>query len=122
MKPVVLHVKNNEDMEELSEILKKSKYSINHREQNYILLKKKNYGNLILHGIFIFIGLVINMLGFVLNVIYFAYSFFKKSNIILITTETKDQDNNPVKFDNAEDLEIFYEQEDWDRAIELTKD
>lgn len=122
MKPVILHVKNEADMEELSDILKKSKYNMKYREKNYILLKKKNYGNYILHGVFVLVGLFINSLAFILNVIYFGYCFLKKSNIILITTETKDDVGNEVEFDKAEDLEIFYEQEDWNRAIELTKD
>ena len=109
-------------MNELAEILSKSKYKMEYHEKNYILMRKKDYGNLILHGIFIAIGLIINVLVFILNVIYFSYSFLKKSNIILITTETTDINGNTVEFDKAEDLEVFYTQEDWDRAIELTKD
>lgn len=121
MKPTILHVNNHQDMDELVEILSESKYSIEYNETNYILLKKKNYGNLIIHGIFILIGLFLNVLAFILNVIYFSYCFFKKSNILLITTDTIDIDGNPVEFDKAENLEIFYSQEKWDRAIELTK-
>lgn len=122
MKPKVLHVKTKKDMNELAEILSKSKYKMEYHEKNYILMRKKDYGNLILHGIFIAIGLIINVLAFILNVIYFSYSFLKKSNIILITTETTDIDGNTVEFDKAEDLEVFCTQKDWDRAIELTKD
>lgn len=122
MKPIILHVKNDSDMNELADILYESKYKMDYREKNFILLKKKNYGHWLPHVIFIVIGLFINQLAFILNVIYFSYSFFRKSNLILLTTDTLDADGNPVEFDKAEDLEIFYTQEDWDRAIELTKD
>lgn len=122
MKPKVLHAKTKKDMNELAEILSRSKYKMEYHEKNYILMRKKNYGNLIIHGIFILIGLFIDSRAFIINVIYFSYSFFKKSNIILITTETTDIDGNTVEFDKTEDLEVFYTQEDWDRAIELTKD
>lgn len=122
MKPTILHVKNEKDMTELADILYDSKYKMEYREKHYILLKKKNYGHWLPHLIFIIIGLIFNSLAFILNVIYFSYCFFKKSNIILITTETVDDEGNPVEFNKAEDLEIFYTQEAWDRAIELTKD
>ena len=122
MKPKVLHVKTKENMNELAEILSRSKYKMEYREKNYILMKKRDYGNWILHVIFIAIGLFISVLAFIFNVIYFSYSFLKKSNIILITTDTTDLEGNLVEFDKAEDLEVFYTQEDWDRAMELTKD
>ena len=122
MKPTILHVKNEKNMTELADILYASKYKMEYREKHYILLKKKNYGHWLPHLIFIAIGLIFNSLAFILNVIYFSYCFFKKSNIILITTETVDDEGNPVEFDKVEDLEIFYTQEAWDRAIELTKD
>ena len=50
-----------------------------------------------------------------------GYSLFGKSNVVLITTETLDENGNPLEFDDVEDIQVFYSQETWDKAIELSK-
>ena len=41
--------------------------------------------------------------------------------MILITTEKKDDEGNPLEFDSVRDLEVFYEQSTWDEAIRLSE-
>ena len=88
---------------------------------NYVLLKRNYYGNYYIHIVFLIIALVLNAWAIVINVIYFGYSLFGKSNVVLITTETLDENGNPLEFDDVEDIQVFYSQETWDKAIELSK-
>ena len=41
--------------------------------------------------------------------------------MILITTEKNDDEGNPLEFDSVRELEVFYDQSTWDKAIELSE-
>ena len=121
MKPKIVHARDKKVMKQLSELFVESKYSIKEEHKNYVLLKKRNYGNILIHLPFILIGLFYNGYALLVNLGYFAYSFFKRSNVVLITTEKKDEEGNPLEFDSVRELEVFYEQSTWDKAIELSE-
>ena len=119
MKPKIVHARDKKVMDELMELFIESKYKIQSSDRNYVLLKRNYYGNYVVHTIFIIIALLI--WAIVINVIYFGYSLFGRSNVVLITTETLDENGNPLEFDDVEDIQVFYSQETWDKAIELSK-
>ena len=121
MKPKIVHARDSDIMHQLADLFVESKYSIKAEDKNYILLKKNNYGNILIHLPFILIALFFNALAILVNVAYFAYCLFQKSNVILITTETKDDEGNPLEFDSVRELEVFYEQSTWDKAIRLSE-
>ncbi|MBR5502970.1 MAG: hypothetical protein IKV87_00745 [Methanobrevibacter sp.] len=121
MKPKIVHARDHEVMVQLTKLFEESKYSIKAQDKNYTLLKKNNYGNILIHLPFLLIALFFNALAILVNVAYFAYSIFQKSNVILITTEKKDEDGNPLEFDDVSEIEVFYDQETWDKAIELSR-
>ena len=121
MKPKIVHARDSDVMHELSDLFVESKYSVKAEDKNYVLLKKNNYGNVLIHLPFLLIALFLNAFALLVNVAYFAYSIFKKSNVILITTEKKDDGGNPLEFDSVRDLEVFYEQSTWDEAIRLSE-
>lgn len=121
MKPKIVHARDKKVMKQLSKLFVESKYSIKEEHKNYVLLKKRNYGNVLIHLPFILIGLFYNGYALLVNLGYFAYSFFKRSNVVLITTEKKDEEGNPLEFDSVRELEVFYEQSTWDKAIELSE-
>ena len=121
MKPKIVHARDSDIMYQLSDLFVESKYSVKSEDKNYVLLKKNDYGNVLIHLPFILIALFINGYALVVNVAYFAYSLFKKSNVILITTEKLDDEGNPLEFDSVRELEVFYEQSTWDKAIELSE-
>ena len=121
MKPKIVHARDSEVMYKLSDIFVESKYSIKAEDKNYVLLKKNNYGNVLIHLPFILIALFLNALALLVNVAYFAYSLFQKSNVILITTERNDDEGNPLEFDSVRELEVFYDQSTWDEAIRLSE-
>ncbi|WP_295622529.1 hypothetical protein [uncultured Methanobrevibacter sp.] len=121
MKPKIVHARDKEIMHQLSDLFVESKYSIKDETNKYVLLKKNNYGSILIHLPFLLIGIFIDYRALIVNVIYFAYSIFQRSNVILITTEKKDTEGNPLEFDSVRDLEVFYEQSTWDKAIELSE-
>lgn len=121
MKPKIVHARDSDVMHKLSDLFVESKYSVKAEDKNYVLLKKNNYGNVLIHLPFLLIALFLNAFALLVNVAYFAYSIFKKSNVILITTEKKDDGGNPLEFDSVRDLEVFYEQSTWDEAIRLSE-
>ena len=121
MKPKIVHARDKEIMHQLSDLFVESKYSIKDETNKYVLLKKNNYGSILIHLPFLLIGIFIDYRALIVNVIYFAYSIFQRSNVILITTEKKDTEGNPLEFDSVRDLEVFYEQSTWDNAIELSE-
>ena len=121
MKPKIVHARDSDIMYQLSDLFVESKYSIKSEDNNYVLLKKNDYGNILIHLPFLLIALFINGYALLVNVGYFAYSLFKKSNVVLITTEKLDDEGNPLEFDSVRDLEVFYEQSTWDKAIELSE-
>jgi len=121
MKPKIVHAKNYEVMCELADLFIESKFKIKSRGDNYILLRKLNYGNYFLHALFIIIALFIDNRAILVNVFIFGYSLFQKSNNILITTEKIDDKGNPLEFDDVGSIEVFYDEETWDKAIELSR-
>ena len=121
MKPKIVHARDSDVMHKLSDLFVESKYSVKAEDKNYVLLKKNNYGNVLIHLPFLLIALFLNAFALLVNVAYFAYSLFQKSNVILITTENKDDEGNPLEFDSVRDLEVFYEQSTWDEAIRLSE-
>ena len=121
MKPKIVHARDSEVMHQLTDLFVESKYSIQAEDKNYVLLKKNNYGNILIHIPFILIALFINVFAILVNVVYFAYNIFQKSNVILITTEKKDDEGNPLEFDSVREIEVFYDQSTWDKAIELSE-
>lgn len=121
MKPKIVHARDKKVMDQLMELFIESKYKIQSSDWNYVLLKRNYYGNYAIHIVFLIIALVLNAWAIVINVIYFGYSLFGKSNVVLITTETLDENGNLLEFDDVEDIQVFYSQETWDKAIELSK-
>ena len=100
----ILHADNSKEMKNISEELSQKKFKLIEKEDNYILMKKRRYGNILIHVICLIIAL--SALGLVLfvNVVYFTYSFLWASPNVLITTETTDEEGNPLKYSNMEEI------------------
>ena len=100
----ILKADNSKEMEEIFEELSQHKFTTVEKEDNYILMKKIRYGNLLIHAVCLitalfFIGIVI-----FINVAYFAYSFLWASPNVLITTETVGEDGKPLEFSNMDEI------------------
>ena len=104
MKLFILDADNSKDMEDISEELSSKKFKIIEKDDNFILMMKRRYGNLLIHAVCLIIALsFLGPLIFV-NVVYFAYSYLWASPHVLITTEKVDDEGNPLEFNDMDEV------------------
>ncbi|WP_409198621.1 hypothetical protein ACA135_01895 [Methanobrevibacter acididurans] len=108
MMPKFIFAKNQNEMYKTADLLEEKKYKVKSEDKNYILLRKNAYGNILIHIAIILIALFYFNYIIIITILYFLYNFYKNSVVILITTESKDEDGNPLDFIKLEDLEDFY--------------
>ncbi|MCQ2972584.1 MAG: hypothetical protein MJ209_04805 [archaeon] len=104
MKLDIVHAENSEGMEKLSETFLENKFKINQSDNNFILMKKRRYGNYYVHILFLLIALFVFDYAIFVNVVYFAYSYLWRSPLVLITTEVNGEDGEPLEFSNIDDI------------------
>lgn len=100
----ILPADNSRDMEEISQELSLKKFKITQSDDNYILMRKKRYGNVLIHAICLIIALYYVGLVLLINVVYFTYSYLWASPNVLITTEQVDDEGNPLEFSNMDEI------------------
>ena len=100
----ILSADNSKEMEKISEELSQNKFKTLEKQDNYILMKKRRYGNLLIHAVCLIIALSFIGIVIFINVVYFAYSFLWASPNVLITTETVGDDGEPLKFSNMDEI------------------
>ncbi len=104
MKLFILPSDNYNDMEKISKELSLKKFKVTKKDNNYILMHKKRYGNILIHVIcliiaFLYVGPVL-----LINVLYFTYSYLWASPNVLITTENVDDEGNPLEFSDMDEI------------------
>ena len=100
----ILYADNRDEMKEISNELSQKKFKTLQSEDNYILMKKRRYGNILIHVVCLLIALQFIGIVIFVNVIYFTYSFLWASPNVLITTETKGDDGESLKFSNMDEI------------------
>ena len=100
----ILHADNKKEMNNISDELSQNKFKTVETQENYILMKKRRYGNILIHVICLIIALQFIGLLIFINVVYFAYSFIWASPNVLITTETVGDDGEPLQFSNMDEI------------------
>lgn len=104
MKLFILSADNSKEMESISEELSERKFKILEEDKNYILMRRKRYGNPLVHVICLIVGLVYFWPALIINVVYFSYSFLWASPNVLITTEKVSDEGEPLEFDSMDEL------------------
>ena len=104
MKLFILKADNSRQMNEISEELSENKFKKIQEEGHYILMKKNRYGNYYVHILFLMIGLFFFYLALLVNVVYFTYSYLWTSPNVLITTETKAEDGQPLEYNTMDEV------------------
>jgi hypothetical protein len=104
MKLLILKADNSKEMNSICDELSEHKFKKLQEEKNYILMKKKRYGNYYVHILFLLIGLFFVYLALLVNVIYFTYSYLWASPNVLITTETKSEDGEDLEFNTMDQV------------------
>ncbi len=100
----ILSADNSSQMDKISEELSQNKFKVLENQDNYILMKKKRYGNPLIHVVCLIIALSFIGPVIFINVVYFAYSFLWASPNVLITTEKVGDDGEPLKFSNMDEI------------------
>lgn len=104
MKVYMLKAQNSKKMEDLSKELSQKKFKLIEQDDNYILMRKRRFGNLVIHVICLIIALSSFSPVIFVNVAYFTYSYLWASPNVLITTETVDDEGNELKFDDMDEI------------------
>lgn len=100
----ILSADNSNQMDKLEKDLSDNKFKTLEKQDNYILMKKRRYGNLLIHAVCLIVALSFIGIVIFINVIYFAYSFIWASPNVLITTETVSDDGEPLEFSDMDEI------------------
>ena len=100
----ILHADSSKEMEEISEELSQNKFKKIEEQENYILMRKRRFGNLLIHAVCLIIALSFIGIVIFINVAYFAYSYLWASPNVLITTETVAENGDPLEFSNMDEI------------------
>ncbi|MDR0912552.1 MAG: hypothetical protein LBM96_08155 [Methanobrevibacter sp.] len=134
MKPFILKANSSEEIQEIANPFINKGFKTLSQDDVHIVLKKRNFGSIIIHIIFLFFilfgspsylamffgnnpffnsvflsNIFINSYYFIFvggYCIYFIYHLFKKTIVVLITTETLDTEGNPLEFNILEDIDF----------------
>lgn len=104
MKLFILGADNSKEMEKISEELSQKKFKIMEKNNNYILMRKKRFGNLLIHAVCLILALSAFSLLIFINVVYFMYSYIWASPSVLITTEKVSDDGEPLEFNSMDEV------------------
>ncbi len=104
MKLFVLKADDSKDMEKISEELSQYKFKTVEQQDNFILMKRKRYGNILVHVVCLIVALLFVSIALFINVIYFTYSYLWASPNVLITTETTSEDGESLEFDTMDEV------------------
>lgn len=104
MKLFILAADNSKEMEKISQELSQKKFKIMEKNNNYILMRKKRFGNLLIHAVCLILALSAFSLLIFINVIYFMYSYIWASPSVLITTEKVSNDGEPLEFNSMDEV------------------
>ena len=100
----ILQANNTKEMENIALELNESKFKAIERDENFILMKKRRYGNYLIHAIFLILALGVSSPFIIVNVVYFAYSYLWASPHVLITTEKKTDEGEDLEFNTMDEI------------------
>ena len=100
----ILSADNSKQMDKLEEELSQHKFKTLEKQDNYILMKRRRYGNLLIHAVCLILALSVMGILIFVNVVYFAYSFIWASPNVLITTEKVSDEGEPLEFSDMDEI------------------
>jgi hypothetical protein len=104
MKLFILSADSSYEIKKISEELSEKKFIMIESEDNFALMKKRRYGNLLIQVVCLILALQVSMLFLFINLAYFAYSYLWASPHVLITTEKVGEDGEKLEFDSMDDV------------------
>jgi cytochrome c biogenesis protein ResB len=112
-KTLILKAENFDDMEKIAKPFLEKGYKIISSNSKHIIARKRSFGSIFIHILLLFLILFVvsynSLLLYVLcgvYILYFIFNLFNNSKVVLITTETTDEEGNPVEFDDIENSDF----------------
>lgn len=100
MKLLILPADSCDEMNRISEELSEKKFKKIEQEDNFILMIKRRYGNILIQVICLLVALTFFWPLIIVNLGYFTYSYLWASPHVLITTEKVSEEGEPLEFSN----------------------
>ncbi len=104
MKLFILSADNSKDLERISEELSQKKFKAIDSDDNFVLMRKRRYGNILIQAVFLLLALSVSALFLIVNVAYFTYSYLWASPHVLITTEKEDDEGKKLEFNSMDEV------------------
>ncbi len=104
MKLLILPADSSSEMNRISEELSEKKFKTIEQEENFILMIKRRYGNILIQVICLLVALSIFWPLIIVNLVYFTYSYLWASPHVLITTEKVSEEGEPLEFSNMDEV------------------
>lgn len=104
MELFILKADNSNGMEKIAEELSQKKFKAIERNDNFILMRRRRIGNVLIHVVSLILALSFSAIFLIINVVYFTYSYLWASPHVLITTETIGEDGKPLKFNELDEI------------------
>ena len=104
MKLFILSANNSKEMKKISEELSQKKFKLVDEDKSFILMKKRRFGNPLIHVICLILALSANSSIIFINVVYFIYSYILASPHVLITTEKVSDEGEPLEFNDMDEV------------------
>ena len=104
MKLFILPADNSNDMKKISEELSLKKFKLMDEDKSFILMRKRRFGNILIHVVCLIIALGYFAPAIFINVAYFMYSYIWASPSVLITTEKVSDDGEPLEFNSMDEV------------------
>ena len=104
MKLFILSADDSKQMEEISKELSENKFKVVESDENYILMKKRRYGNIIIQIVCLALALLFSAVFIFINLAYFTYSYLWASPNVLITTEKVAENGEKLEFDSMDEV------------------
>ena len=104
MKLFILHADNSKEMEKIASDLSEKKFKAFEKDEKYILMRKRRYGNLLIQAVLLILALSVSAVFIFANVVYFTYSYLLASPHVLITTENVGEDGEKLEFNSMDEV------------------
>ncbi len=104
MKLFVLDADNSDVMVKKAEELSQYKFKAIEKDDNFILMRRRRYGNVLIHAVALILALFISAAFIFINVAYFTYSYLWASPHVLITTEKVGEDGEDLEFNDMDEV------------------
>ena len=101
---LILGADSSEEMGIIAEELSAKKFKLVDEDSEFILMRKRRYGNPLMHVVCLIIALSAFSPLIFINVAYFMYSYIWASPHVLITTEKLSDEGEPLKFNTMDEV------------------